>query len=209
MGSSRDLGLLSNRLFSPCSSNVFIHKIVFVCVCGGGIEGKGFTEKGVQTRPGTSSAVGVMGEKEGASRAAIGAARRRGFRQVSPELPNRRERGYRKFFLERRGGHESCDSGLTGGFREATELWGTPGQVAPGWSARGSAEVAPSPARGPLLSGRAEVGRRGWPPGRISKTQNYGSPGLARVDPGMLGLGREKSPGCWESHRSFSSRRIG
>lgn len=46
---------------------------------------------------------------------------------------------------------------------------GTPGQVAPGWSARGSAEVAPSPARGPLLSGRAEVGRRGWPHGRVSR----------------------------------------
>lgn len=55
-------------------------------------------EKGVHTRTGTSSAVGVMGEKEGAgtlgaSRTAIGAARRRGFRQDSPELPNRRERG--------------------------------------------------------------------------------------------------------------------
>lgn len=64
-------------------------------------------EKGVHTRAGRSSAVGVMGEKDcagtsGASRAAIGAARRRGFRRASPELPNRREQGYRKFFQERR-----------------------------------------------------------------------------------------------------------
>lgn len=80
---------------------------------------------------------------------------------------------------------------------------GTPGQVAPGWSARGSVEVAPSPARGPLLSGRAEVGHRGWPHGRVSRPRTTALAGPGEGGSRDAGSGKGKKPGVLGESQKF------
>ncbi|CAO2600162.1 Ragulator complex protein LAMTOR3, partial [Lemmus lemmus] len=168
----------------------------------------GFTKKGVHTRTGTSSAVGVRGEKEGAgasgaSSAAVGAARRRGFLQASPELPNRREQGYRKFFLERRGGHESCDGGLTGGFREATELRGRPGR-SPQVGAREGLPRSPLLPRGdPFCRGGRRWAVGAGHPAGFQDPDPWRSPGTGEGGSRDAGSGKGNQPGVLGESQKF------
>lgn len=203
MGSSGDLGLLTSRLSSSCSSNVFIHQGRFKII---GLE-RAYAYSAeeplplkvcwVETR---AQGPRVQAQRLLAQRAgAVSARPPRNFRIVGSGG------GCSKFFLEHRGGHESCDRGLTGGFREATELRGHPGR-----SPQAGARVGLQ--RSPRLSARGQGGwvggggpsglatRRGvkdpLTPGRSPTTAAPRRP-RARVDLVMLGLGRVLSPGCW------------
>lgn len=206
MGSSRDRGPLTSRPFSPCSANASTHKKRVQVMGLGKACARSARERLPPRRCWVEANRGAG--TSGASPAALGAARRRTVRQAGPELPNRPGEPS-KFFLEGGGGHESCDSGLTGGLREATELRGQPGRwPQAGARARGSAGLAPSVGAGTRWPG-------GWPGRRAGGGGTWGwrppphprPPGPGLGESRDAGSGEGGEPGMRGESPSFSSRR--